>query len=569
MPSARREFLKLMARAAACGMTVRFVTLFDRSRALAQTQVPASLRADSAGIFELSVASGDPSSSGVVLWTRLRPDAVVSELPLLFQVARDAAFDDLVIEGAVPANAIGPAQDYTVRVDLDGRLDAGQRYYYRFVYGDVTSNVGRCRTLPTGRLRGLKLALLTCQDYTNGYYGALRHVALDESIDFVVHLGDFIYESAGDPSFQSLPFDDRRVVLPSGAAVSQGLDDYRALYRTYRADVWLQRALESHTFIISHDDHETANDCYWDYERDTLGAPDHPFSGDAGALRQLKLDSQRAWLEYVPARVQVRADATHPHEYFESYRSFRFGDLTQLNMLDTRTYRSPHPCGEGRVFERYLPIECDDWRATGRSMLGDAQRNWLSERLGERGALWNVLGNQTFFAQLSIGGALPINVDAWDGYDAERRWLTSELRNRGTSNPVVLTGDLHSYIAAELKYDYNNLNPLDMNNYAGVEFMTPSITTGALFETLAAELQGDPALLDGLTGAAVFLTNPHVKFFESRNHGYSVLQFTETYCEWTAYAVDKNVDPELATRSTLARMRKYTFLPTLVPMSTS
>jgi len=566
--SSRRDFLKLMARAAACGMTVRFVTLFDRARALAQTQVPARLRADSAGIFDLSVASGDPSTSGVVLWTHLRRDAVISELPLLFQVASDAAFIELVIEGAVPASEIGPAQDYTVRVDLDGRLSAGQRYYYRFVYGDITSNIGRCRTLATGQLNGLKLALLTCQDYTNGYYGALRHLALDESIDFVVHLGDFIYESAGDPSFQSLPFDDRRVVLPSGAAVSQGLDDYRSLYRTYRADVWLQRALETHTFIISHDDHETANDCYWDYEFDTLGAPDHPFAGDAGALRQLKLDSQRAWLEYVPARVNVRG-ATHPHDYFESYRSFRFGDLTQLNMLDTRTYREPHPCGEGRVFERYLPIECDAWRDAGRSMLGDAQRNWLAEKLGERGALWNVLGNQTFFAQLSLGGALPINVDAWDGYDAERRWLTTEFRNRGTSNPVVLTGDLHSYIAAELKYDYNNINPLDLNNYAGVEFMTPSVTTGALFESLASELQGDPALLDGLTGAAVFLTNPHIKFFESRSHGYSVLEFTRTYCEWTAYAIDKNVDPEVATRSTLARMRKYTFLATLVPMSTS
>jgi alkaline phosphatase D len=566
MATARREFLKLMARAAACGASVRFVTLFDRSVALAQSQVPVALRPDTARIFELSVASGDPSPSGVVLWTRIRPDAVVSELPLLFQVASDASFADLVFEGAVPASAIGPAYDYTVRVDLQGRLGAGQRYYYRFVYGDVTSNVGRCRTLAAGRLDGLKLGLLTCQDYTNGYYGALRHLALDQSIDFVVHLGDFIYESAGDPSFQPLPFDDRRVVLPSGGAVSEGLDDYRALYRTYRSHVWLQRALEAHTFIITHDDHEVANDCYWDYDLDTLGAPDHPFSGDAGALRRLKLEAQRAWLEYVPARITARQEATHPHDYYESYRSFRFGDLIQLNMLDTRTYREPHPCGEGRVFERYLPIECDEWRASGRSMLGDKQRNWLSERLGERGALWNVLGNQTFFAQLALGPTLPINVDAWDGYDAERRWLTQEFRRRGTSNPVVLTGDLHSYIAAELKYDYNNLNPLDLNNYAGVEFMTPSVTTGALFDTIAAELQ-DPSLLDGLTGAAVFVTNPHIKFFESRNHGYSVLQFTRNYCEWTAYAVDKDVDPETAPRTTLARMRKYTFLPTLVPMS--
>jgi alkaline phosphatase D len=565
MPSSRREFLKLMARAAAASS---FVTLFDRARALAQSQVPGTLRRDTAGVFDLSIASGDPSATGVVLWTHLRPDAVISELPLQFQVARDPAFAELVIEGAVPASAISAARDYTVSIDLEGRLSAGQTYYYRFVYGDVSSNVGRCRTLPTGSLARLRLGLLTCQDYTNGYYGALRHLAEDDSIDFVVHLGDFIYESAGDPSFQSLPFEDRLVVLPSGAAVSQGLDDYRAIYRTYRADVWLQRALEAHTFIITHDDHETANDCYWDYELDTLGAPDHPFSGDSSALKRLKLESQRAWLEYIPARLRVREGATHPHDYYESYRSFRFGDLMQLNMLDTRTYREPHPCGDGRVFERYLPLDCDAWRAEGRSMLGDAQRSWLSEKLGERGALWNVLGNQTFFAQLALGSALPINVDAWDGYDAERRWLTQEFRNRETSNPVVLTGDLHSYIAAELKVDYNNLNPLDLNNYAGVEFMTPSVTTGALFESIAADVQGDPALLDGLTSAAVFLTNPHIRFFESRSHGYSVLQLTRNYCEWTAYAIDKDVDPEIAQRTTLARMRKYTYLPTLVPQST-
>ena len=537
--------------------------------ARAQSIAPTSLRTDSAGIFDLSVASGDPSATGVLLWTHLRPDALIEGQPLFFQVSTSANFSSLVLEGQVPAGSFGGEQDYTVRVDLEDKLSAGGRYFYRFIYGDFVSRVGRCRTLPAGALSQLKLGLLTCQDYTNGYYGALRHLAADESVDFVVHLGDFIYETAGDPTFQPLPFDDRRIMLPSGSGVVQGLSDYRAIYRKYRSDPWLQALLERHTLIASPDDHETANDCYWDYARDTLGAPDHPFANDASALRRLKLESQRAWLEYVPARVTVRAGATHPHDYYNVYRDFRFGDLLQLNMLETRTYRTPHPCGEGQVFERYLPLGCDAWRDVGQTMLGETQRNWLAGKLAQRGARWNVLGNQTFFAQLSLAGAAPINVDAWDGYAAERNWLTRQFKANNTSNPVVLTGDLHSYIAAELKYDYNNLNPLDLNNYAGVEFMTPSVTSSALLEALARDPATDPALADGLTEAAVRITNPHVKFFESRSHGYSVLQFTRDYCEWVAYAVDKNANPESATRTALSRMRKYTWLPTLLSLSTS
>lgn len=569
--TARREFLKLCGRASAYAWVAPYLLTFDRRHALAQSRAPSGLRADSAGWFDLSVASGDPSPSGVVLWTHLRPDVVSNDRELLFQVAADAAFEQLVLEGRVPASAVSVEQDYTVRVDLDGRLGAGQRYFYRFIYANVVSRVGRCQTLPTGSPASLTLGLLTCQDYTNGYYGALRQLAQDESIDFVVHVGDIIYETVGDPSFQTLPFDDRKLVLPSGQGVVQGLQDYRALYRSYRRDPSFQLALERHTFIVVPDDHETANDCYWDYQLDTLGAPDHPFAGDAGALRQLKLDSQRAWLEYVPARLKVNAEAVHPHDYYNSYRDFRFGDLVQLNMLDTRTFRSAHPCGEGRLFERYLPLDCQQWRAQGQTLLGDVQREWLSGRLTARGALWNVLGNQTLFAPLSLAGLAPINVDAWDGYDAERRWLTDLLKREQVSNPVVITGDLHSYVAAELKVDYGNLDPFDADNHVGVEFMTPSVTSAALFDTLLADVaaaQRDPALTNGLTAAAVGVTNPHIKYFESQSHGYSVLRFTRSYCEWTAYAVDKDVDPTATTRTTLARMRKYTALPLLVPMST-
>ena len=212
------------------------------------------------------------------------------------------------------------------------------------IFGFAVS-AGRCRTLPaaSAQRKRYKLALLTCQDYTNGYYGALAHVARDESIDHVLHLGDFIYETAGDPRFQSLPFADRTMVLPSGGTVALDVNDYRFIYRTIRRDPNVQALMERHTLICVPDDHETANDTYWDYARDTLGAPDHPYTTDPkygnspALLKQLKLDSQRAWTEYVPARVSFNSNATHPFDALTVYRRFDFAGFLDLLMIEPAT----------------------------------------------------------------------------------------------------------------------------------------------------------------------------------------------------------------------------------------
>jgi alkaline phosphatase D len=363
---------------------------------------------------------------------------------------------------------------------------------------------------------------------------------------------------------------DRWLFLPSGSSVVLGLQDYRYVYRSYRSDAQLQRLLEKHTFIITPDDHETANDCYWDYVRDTLGAPDHPYVDDAGALRQLKLDSQRAWLEYVPTRVTAQSDERHPHDYSQVYRGFDFGDLVRISLLDTRSYRTPHPCGEGDIFERYLPIGCSAYSDTDQTLLGADQKRWLSSQLTGSRALWNVLGNQTLVAPLKLGygsGTLPINVDAWDGYQAERSWLTETLKDNKVRNTVVLTGDMHSYVASHLLRDFDNLNPFDTANILGVEFMTPSVTSSNLFETLAAQLGGaNQHLIDGLSEAAIRLNNPHIQHFNSSQYGYSTVEFRRDRCDWTAYAVDKNGDPNTAGVTTVARLRKYTWWPWLVQL---
>lgn len=570
----RRKFLSYIA----AGIATPYVVTFTSGSARAGLiRADAPLSTDSARVFSLSVASGDPSPTGVVLWTRIDPSAYRSGQALFVQVAHDPAFTQLAFESVVESQHIKAERDFTINLDTDGYLEPSTRYYYRFIYDNTVSRTGRCRTAPPygADIQHLKLGLLTCQDYTNGYYGALAHVANDDSLDFVLHLGDFIYETAGDPRFQSLPFDDRRIILPSDGIVALDLADYRHLYKTYRSDPFLQRAMEQHTFIITRDDHETANDAYWDYERDTLGAPDHPYTTDPAygndpyLLNQLMLDSQQAWLEYVPARVQVNPDSTHPHHYLRYYRRVQFGNLVDLFMLDGRSYRTPHPCGEGDFFQRYIPFGCGNWASDQQTLLGADQRDWLLNGLIGSTARWKVLGNQTFMGTLGIqlkNGRMPINVDAWDGFDFERNLINNEIAYNKVENFVVVTGDLHTYIASHVKKNYDKRSIFDFENYIGVEFMTPSVTSAGLFDMIGAQTPtGEKQqLAQAVTNTAVRLTNPHIRYFNTTQNGWSTIEFRHGHCDWRAYVVDKAINSDTVNNKLIRHYRKYTTFPWLV-----
>lgn len=525
-------------------------------------------------VFDVSVASGDPSPTGVVIWTHLNPETLQAGVDLGFEVASDAQFTDIVLQGFVAASDITADRDHTVSIDLQGQLAPYSTYYYRFVYNAVSSRTGRCKTTPADdqAIEELKLAILSCQDYTNGYYGALNYLAADDSIDFVIHLGDFIYETVGDPTFQTNPFSDRILELPSGSFAAMDVDDYRYLYRSYRSDLNLQLAMEHFTWIITSDDHETANDCYWDYERDTLGAPDHPYSveaeyeNDAELLRQLKRDSLQAWLEWVPARVSIDANAAHPHDYASIYRNIKFGSFAEIFMLDTRSYRTPHPCGEGTVGSRYATSSkaCDAIFGDEQSILGEAQRNWLFSGLNNSSRQWKLLGNQTFMGRLAITDDMSegfyINVDSWDGYSYERDLLSRNIVDNNVENLVVITGDLHSYIAAQLKDNYNfDLFTGPLGTDIGVEFMTPALTSSPFLEIVVTALnlpqdQGE-SLSDALE-KAILPFNPHIRMFNSKQHGYSTLTLRADHCDWEAFSIDKNSNDADNARWKIAHFRK-------------
>lgn len=591
-PRSRREFLRLLGAGFLATYTV--VPLASSARGQSASPLPPFLIVgpDSDNtMFPQSVASGDPTPSGVILWSRVAPGMILANEPLGVEVALDNSFSQTVLRVRVPASQLTATLDYTLRVDVDRRLQPNTIYFYRFIYRGIVSRVGRARTLPTAdaALASLKLAVVNCQDYTNGYYPAYNYLADDPTVDFVVHLGDFIYETTGGTSFQDAPFPDRQIQLPSSPTgnIARDLGDYRLLYRTYRTDPFLRRALENFTWMTIWDDHEMANDQFHDTANNSQGAPDHPFAADPNALRQLKLDSQQAWFEYNAARVRLNPAATDIFQKLSIYRKFRFGTLAELVLTDERTYRSPHPNGEfvgstpSGFGARYFAPDTPQSEAVQNDpthvMLGDTQRDFLTSSLLGSTALWKAWGNEVFLARirstvtpsvqvingvpvtvivpLPAGVTVAVDNDAWDGYRRERGVIAQTLKNGGISNLVVLTGDLHSYLASYFKVNYDlasndAANPAAAANLVGVEFMSPGITSSNLKE----QFGFDDATEQGLE-TLVTTVNPHVTYFQSSTWGYATVEFTRQFAEFTMYVVDKSQNIATSPRSVLKRFR--------------
>ncbi|WP_437725657.1 alkaline phosphatase D family protein [Sorangium sp. So ce861] len=311
--------------------------------------------ADGSAYFPQSVASGDPRPGSVVLWTRVQDGE--EDLDLEVEVAADAEFTQRVALDAGQAKVKALARhDHCVKVKVRG-LSAGTVYYYRFVYvkGDTgyVSRVGRTKTAPAeGDDVKVRFAYVSCQDYIGRFYNT--HLALaEEELDFFVHLGDYVYETTGDPSFQSTS--GRSVVFTDAAGAidlgdgenayqaARSLSNYRELYKTYRSDANLQRVHERFAMIATWDDHEFSNDCY--------GATATYFDDreDETDVERRRAANQ-AWFEYQPVDygddVEQDPGASLPDE-FRIYRDFVFGKHVHLVMTDLRSYRPDHLVPEG------------------------------------------------------------------------------------------------------------------------------------------------------------------------------------------------------------------------------
>ena len=440
-----------------------------------------------ATLFTHGVASGDPLSDAVILWTRVSPDAS-APVDVFYEVALDAAFTRRIAAGNFTTS---DARDYTVKVDVSG-LYPGLSYFYRFKALGVTSQVGRTRTAPVGGSRHLRFAMMSCSSLAHGYFHAYRRVAERADLDAVIHLGDYIYEYATGEYGTVRPYE------PAHEIVS--LADYRMRYAQNRRDADLAEVHRQHPFIAVWDDHETANDSY------VGGAENH--QPEEGSFEARKAAAAQAYAEWMPYREQVGG---------KIYRAFSYGDLLELFMLDTRI--------EGRD----APLDDIDSETPERRLLGDAQEAWLRERLTSSTARFKLVGQQVMFAQLGLGAAhTPLNLDQWDGYPSARARFLDMIEQDDIANVVILTGDIHSSWVMDVARDpYGAYDPETGEGSLMVEFVTPGVTSPGL-PAASAEVIVNAAKMD----------NPHIKYANFSERGYVVLDITQARVQADYYHLD-------------------------------
>lgn len=572
----------LLAAAGASSITGALSTLFETTAA-AKPAAPDDAPTDSefgvercggTDAYPQSVASGGPTPTGVIAWTRLDSSVYVPGKPVAVRVGLEEAMENVIYRGTVPADAVGPQADYTVQADLHGELPSDRHLFYQFIHDGIASPVGRCRTLPAADASPdrLSLAVANCNSYGSGYYGGYAHIA-DEDVDFLLHVGDFTYEGAPNSSLEGRSFD-----LPSGKGKSHTLEDYRFVHKTYRSDEFLQQALQQHTLIHTWDDHELVNNPWWNRENDAPATADHPYSGDPEKLKRLFVRAITAFSEYVPSRVydagtkDDRIDGDAIHDEFRLYRSIRFGDLAELFMTDERLYRDGPPEDEfGRRDQSRPPARTAD--DEDRTMLGEEQLEWFlnggdnpeglpdTAGVGGSDALWTVWGNSvmhTAMKQMNAGPATWYNsiaratYDCWDGYRHERSVLADTFVE--TDNVVVLTGDFHTYVAGYLKENYESVTQSEYvtdDGRIGVEFITTGLSSGNF-----AAAGGLPKTATELgLDRVVRSMNPHIEWFNSAHWGYATVEITRDGCVYTAWSVDREDNSEDAERILLRSFR--------------
>lgn len=463
--------------------------------------------------FTLGVASGYPAATAVTLWTRLAPSPLEAAGGMLpesiavdFEVAEDEAFGRVVASGTRLAI---PERGHAVHVDVEG-LAPGRWYFYRFRAGDEVSPVGRTRTAEVvgTAVQRLRVGVGSCQHYEQGYYAAHRHLA-GENLDLMLFLGDYIYEATWGNA----------LVRRYAGGEARTLGDYRVRYAQHRGDADLQRLHGQVPWAVLWDDHEVDND----------------WAGDqAEHLEPQFLERRTAafqtFFEHMPLPARMRPAGTG----MRIHDTLVFGDLARIHLLDDRQYRSPQACPDpvkGGGSTDVDPAACASLADPTRTMLGAEQERWLDASLAASGQRWNLLAQQTLVQPAAVVTATGQTVwtDAWDGYAPARQRLLDSLRKRRVANPIFLGGDIHATVAGDLHAD-----PGDVR--------TPIV---------ASELCGTSISSQGnsvLDPAALSANHPHVRYANTKQRGYLVVELTPSGMHAQLRAVDeKRRDSEVTT----------------------
>jgi len=457
----------------------------------------------SANPFYLGVASGDPRPDSVVIWTRLARETLGNALsrnePVAvdYEIAETANFSTIYRKGSAAAL---PELGYSVHLDLQG-LSPGKEYYYRWMIGGEVSNVGRTKTAPAldATPESFRFGFASCQQYEHGYFTALDHMA-KERFDLIVHLGDYIYEETWGANN----------VRHHNAPEIYTLDDYRARYELYKQDLDLQAAHASAPWAVTWDDHEV-DDNYANV-----------IAVDEQTPKQLlirRAAAYQAFYEFMP----IRLPSGRQGASMQIYRPLQFGTLMDMTILDTRQYRNDQACGDG------MKPSCDQHREPNRTLLGEAQKDWLFKRLRTSGSTWNVMAQQVMMGRLLRRNEQEEEMflmDIWDGYPDERDELLARLKSAQTPNPIVLTGDIHSNWVNNILSDFSN----ESSEVIATEFVGTSITSG-----------GDGSDASN-TAAQTLSDNSHVKFY-NRQRGYVSCYLSKDLWQSDYKILDKVSEP--------------------------
>ena len=494
--------------------------------------------------FDFGVASGDPLADRVVLWTHAVPANGQSAVSLTWEVARDAGFTQVVSSCQVQATA---AAGFTAKVDATG-LSAGQSYFYRFREGSNNSPVGRTRTLPASGVGSVKMAVFSCANYPAGFFHAYSE-AVNQGAEYAVHLGDYIYEYPANGYASQDAVALGRVSSPANECLT--LADYRARYAQYRSDPDLKRLHASLPLIAVWDDHEIANDAY------VTGAENHT-EGAEGAFTDRVAAALKVWHEWMPVRTPDMTDLR------KIYRSFDFGNLLSLHMLETRLLgRDQGVELPSLVNPATQAAALASLTSASRQMLGGVQQTWLQQQMAASSATWQVLGQQVLMARMAfpvsilqaldpsntdpaaqaaglqaindyltakatppgsrtltqvalldpaINPQLGYNLDAWDGYPVAREVLLGTANTLG-KRLVTLAGDTHNAWHSDLT--------LLSGTKVGEEFATPGVSSPGLEEYLSAI---PPAQAAGIFTGVIDTLN----YADTARRGFLLMTFTPT-----------------------------------------
>jgi len=465
--------------------------------------------------FQLGVASGDTVADGFIIWTRLAPDPFDPEalapeaIPVAWEVASDEGLKKIVAKGQALAR---PDLAHSVHIDVRG-LEPGRPYYYRFHCEGAVSRLGRALTMPTPRtpIDRLKFAFASCSHLEQGYFSPYRDMIAQDPA-FILHLGDYIYESSWGTTVRHHPGPE-----------PLSLADYRAYHAAYKLDPDLQAAHAYCPWLFTWDDHEVAND----YSKNEA-----PLTMDPVAFQKRKLAAYKAYYEHMPLRPYAKFSGGE----MVMYQRVIYGDLAEIDITDARQYRDPIPCQEpdrhgGRLVDVAM---CADYANPARTMLGKTQETWLRNGFGRNDTRWNVLAHSLMFADFDqiLGARQGAFTDSWGGYPASRRFILDVVKARSIPNVVTLAGDIHSNFVSDVKD-----NPLDPNSATLMsEFVCTSVTSEsfntALFQSLLPE-------------------NPHIKFCDDTRRGYTMCDITKN-----AWRSDLRVADNIRVRGTTFRTHK-------------